>query len=125
MSRITILDNESASLWYYPESGIVHHYIKKYTFGQRFRDLLDLGYEQFVKYGAKKWLSDDHNNNALTPADEKWSRTDWFPRVRAAGWKYWAIVLPVKVLGQMNMQSFKRRVHCKRSINTNVTSIYC
>lgn len=106
MSRIAVLDNESASLWYYPETKIVHHQIKKYIFGHRFRDLLNLGYEQFVKNGANKWLSDDRQNNMLTPADEKWGKTDWYPRVIKAGWKYWAIVLPARTLGQMNMQQF-------------------
>jgi hypothetical protein len=30
----------------------------------------------------------------------------WSPRVLKAGWKQWAVVLPQKVLGQMNMQRF-------------------
>jgi hypothetical protein len=35
--------------------------------------------------------------------------TDWFPRVFAFGWKYWAIVMPDKVVGQFNMNRFMKR----------------
>ena len=56
--------------------------------------------------GASKWLSDDRANNALPPADEEWAREVWFPRTRAAGWRHWAIVQPLKVLGQMNVRRF-------------------
>jgi hypothetical protein len=48
-------------------------------------------------------LSDDRNNSALAQNDVAWSKTDWFPRVMKAGWKYWALVQPEKVIGQMNM----------------------
>lgn len=104
MSKITIADNESFAMWYYPETKIVHHQIKKYIFGQRFREMLMLGYEQFVKYGANKWLSDDRKNNVLSKADEEWGQKNWYPLVRAAGWKYWAIVPPAKTMGQANME---------------------
>ena len=41
---------------------------------------------------------------SLTPADAEWALNEWGPRVMAAGWKYWSVVLPEKVLGQMNMR---------------------
>ena len=101
--RITIADNETFAMWYYPESKIVHHEIKKYIYGQRFREMLMLGYEQFVKRGATKWLSDDRKNNVLCKADEDWGRVNWYPITVKAGWKYWAIVLPAKAMGHDNM----------------------
>ena len=33
-----------------------------------------------------------------------WTATVWRPRVIKGGWKYWALVLPEKAIGQMNMK---------------------
>jgi hypothetical protein len=107
MSAITIFENEFAVLSFHPEKKIVHHRIKKFVHGNDLKNILDQGYEQIKKNSAKKWLSDDRNNNALTKEDEHWAINDWFPRVLKAGWKYWAIVMPEKVVGQMNMKEFK------------------
>ena len=57
-------------------------------------------------YGAIKWLSDDRNNSALPPEDSNWAIETWNPRVLNAGWKYWAVVTPEKVIGQLNLQRF-------------------
>jgi len=103
---ITVLDNEYATLWYHPETKIVHHQFHKPISGQAFRDILNRGVEVFQEYGANKWLSDDRENSALPPEDGDWGTNDWTPRVVAAGWKYWAIVMPRKLIGQMNMQHF-------------------
>lgn len=106
MPTITVMDNENASLWFHPESGIVHHKFKKYMWGDAFKEVLDKGLEQMKEHGATKWLSDDRANSALRPEDGAWANDDWTPRVLAAGWKYWAIVLPQNVIGRMNMQQF-------------------
>jgi hypothetical protein len=106
MSKTTILDTEYATLWYYPEPKIVHHMFRKFIYGQEFRQVLEKGLEIFLQHGAQKWLSDDRNNSALPTADSEWGINEWSPKVVSAGWKYWAIVMPDKVVGQMNMQRF-------------------
>jgi hypothetical protein len=53
---------------------------------------------------AQKWLSDDRKNSVITEEDKKWTATEWRPKVIQAGWKYWAIVLPEKIVGQMSMK---------------------
>lgn len=106
MPTITVIDNENASLWYHPETGIVHHKFKKFAWGETFRGVLNKGLEQMEEHGATKWLSDDRASSALRPEDGEWAEKDWSPRVAAAGWKYWAIVLPENVIGKMNMQGF-------------------
>ena len=57
-----------------------------------------------MKHKARKWLSDDRGNGAVRPEDEEWVQKNWLPKVVAAGWKYWAIVPPQKVVGQMNIK---------------------
>ncbi len=106
MSAITVLENEYASLWYHPEAKVVHHQFHKYMFGDAFRSVLTTGVEVMKKNGAHKWLSDDRNNSALSPEDTDWGLTVWTPQVMAAGWRYWAVVLPEKAVGQMNMKRF-------------------
>jgi hypothetical protein len=100
----TIIDTASVVLRYHPHTKIVHHELKRFVYGQEFRDVLEKGLQTFIAHGAVKWLSDDRGNGPLTPADSEWALTDWAPRVIAAGWKYWAVVMPEKVLGQMNMR---------------------
>jgi hypothetical protein len=106
MQKITILDTEYATLWYHPEKKIVHHSFHKFIYDQEFQAILNTGLETMKKYGAQKWLSDDRNNSALPTKDLEWAQNDWFPRVKASGWQFWAIVMPQKVVGQMNMKRF-------------------
>ena len=105
-SPITVLDNEFATVWYHSEDKIVHHQFHKFIYGQAFRDVLTRGAEIFEQYGATKWLSDDRNNSALHPDDSDWAVHTWNPRVVQAGWKYWAVVMPEKAIGQMNLKRF-------------------
>ena len=43
-------------------------------------------------------------NAALPPEDYEWSTTEWRPRAIRAGWRFWALVLPQRIVGQMSMQ---------------------
>ncbi len=108
MDRDIIIDNEFLTLWYYPGEKIVHHQIHKYIFGAPLREGLLRGAELLKTHGATKWLSDDRNNSALHPSDMEWGRTFWFPLVCEAGWKYWAMLPPLKVLGQMNLKNLSK-----------------
>ncbi len=103
----TIIDSEAVLLRYHSDTKIVHHEFRRFLHGEPLREVLEKGLEIFRARGACKWLSDDRRNGPITTADAEWARQTWSPRVIAAGWKYWAVVLPEKVLGQMNM---KRRM---------------
>ncbi|MCB8980726.1 MAG: hypothetical protein H6657_25225 [Ardenticatenaceae bacterium] len=39
----------------------------------------------------------------------EWAQTQWEPRILKAGWKYWALLLPEKVVGQMSMNRVIKR----------------
>jgi hypothetical protein len=69
------------------------------------------------KYGAQKWLSDDRKNSALTKEDQEWSDVHWRPRVIKAGYKHWAIVLPEKLIGELNL----KRIIREKYAGTGVT----
>ena len=104
MATITILDTPNVTLWYHPEKRIVHHQIHKFVSGPAFREFLTAGTEVIEKFRATKWLSDDRDNSVLAQDDLEWSHRTWFPRTARAGWKYWAIVQPGKVLAQAAME---------------------
>ena len=53
-------------------------------------------------------MSDDRKNPVLSKEDTDWAQTQWFPAVKAAGWKYWAIVQPEKVLTKIGMEQFAK-----------------
>lgn len=117
----TILDNESATLLFYPLPKIVHHEIHRFVYGKQFREILEKGLEVFAAEGAQKWLSDDRKNGPLSPADGDWAENNWGPRVMAAGWKFWAIVLPEKILGEMNMRVWIE-LYLKKGVTVQVFS---
>ena len=108
METQVILENEYATLWYRPQGKIVHHQFHKFIHGNTFREVLDRGLDAFKTYGAHKWLSDDRHNSTLTKEDGEWAIMDWSNRVIDAGWKYWAVVLPDRKIGQTNLNMFMK-----------------
>ena len=108
METQVIIDNEYATLWYHPEAKTVHHQFHKFIHGDAFREILNRGIEVCATFGAHKWLSDDRHNSTLTKEDGEWAIVDWSQRVFAAGWKYWAVVLPDRKIGQTNLNLFMR-----------------
>ncbi|MBL8162023.1 MAG: hypothetical protein JNJ61_08560 [Anaerolineae bacterium] len=102
----TIFTNEYATLMYHPENRIVHHIFHKPIGGEAFRQVLDTGLDTLKQHGASKWLSDDRQNAALPLEDTMWAITNWAPRVLAAGWKSWALIVPDSVSARINMAEF-------------------
>ena len=109
MESETILDNQYATLWYYPDHKIVHHQFHRFIFLDNLRYVLNRGLTVLKEHGAQKWLSDDRHHSALIPEDVYWSQKVWFPEAVEAGWKYWAIVTPETQVAVMNMQAFAQQ----------------
>lgn len=104
MNKEVVLDNEYITVWYYPDKKIIHHQFHKFTCGKDLQDGLSEGATILEKNRARKWLSDDRKNTVIGKEDMEWTATVWRPRVIKAGWKYWALVLPEKTVGQMVMK---------------------
>lgn len=100
---ITIFESEYVTIWCHVDSKIIHHKFHKFLHGEDFRKAMLAGVEAMKTYSAHKWLSDDRLNSALPKDDQEWGNRVWFPKTQAAGWKYWAIVQPENVIGQMNI----------------------
>lgn len=104
MPQIVVHNTPAVIVWYHPESNIVHSQVRKFVTGKEFQDFLMAGYAALVKNKSRKWLSDDRSNSVLRKEDTDWGNQHWFPKCVAAGWKYWAIVQPEKVLAAAPME---------------------
>jgi hypothetical protein len=107
--KVTVLDTPQVALWYYPEDRIIHHEIKQFLSGKSLRDFLRTVAGLFEQHRAEKWLSDDRRVPVIRPGDIDWGDADWFPRAASAGWKYWAIVRPEKLVGQAVMRELSEK----------------
>ena len=83
INKEILIDSPVASLWYYPESKIIHHKFKKFIYGEDLKNLLVTGAEYFEKKGCKKWLSDDRKSSALRKADLEWGENNCQKRMDA------------------------------------------
>jgi hypothetical protein len=104
VAKTVVHDTPSVTVWYHSDSNIVHSHVRKFVTGKEFQDFLMAGYGVLVKNRAKKWLSDDRSNSVLRQDDVEWGNQNWLPKCVAAGWKYWAIVQPEKVLASAPME---------------------
>jgi hypothetical protein len=104
MDTEIILDECGLALWYYPETRIVHHLLRKYPGVAALQSALEAGLGLLRNRGACKWLSDDRRGGALPRAHLEWGLNVWGPSAAAAGWKYWALIPPSELLGSANMR---------------------
>ncbi|MBE2271185.1 MAG: hypothetical protein IAE80_23325 [Anaerolinea sp.] len=102
----TILENQYATLYFHTDTKIVHHVFHQQIGGEEFRRVLNAGVELMKARAATKWLSDDRNNGVLSPEDTDWSMQEWFPRSKAAGWQFWALVVPADMMARLNLKEF-------------------
>ncbi len=100
-----VIDNEFARIVYYPELGIIHHEWKKFCSGSNFQELMLTSTNYLKEHNGTKWLSDDSNFSVMAQEDKKWGQEIWWPKTKNAGWKYWAIVLPEKVIGKLSIKA--------------------
>lgn len=108
MRKEVIIENDDVSLYCYPEIGVVHHVLHKFCYGDTFRNLMTKGADTFIKYKCTKWLSNDKSNSALRQEDIEWGQKNWEGRI-IKNWKYWALIVPNKVVGQMSMKPIIQR----------------
>ncbi|MFN8527695.1 MAG: hypothetical protein U0670_03685 [Anaerolineae bacterium] len=95
MPPINIVDNQYITVQYLPEKQMIYHTVHQPIYDIRLlKDALNAGTDALQKYGVYKWLSDDRKNGALPPEVVEWGLEDWNPRTIAAGWRYWANVVP-------------------------------
>lgn len=110
MSRITVIENAVVTLWYYPDTKIVHHQMHGFFQGQQFREVVAATYSLFAQHSATKWLADDRKIPVLSQEDIAWARQNWLGRARAVGFKHLAMVRPTKALGKMGVEGMVKEL---------------
>ncbi len=103
METITLIHDEYVSLWYHPDSKIVHHKIHQYLIPGVFQKLLTAEAEFIEQHGAERLLTDDRTANVVALEDIAWADVHWYPRVVGAGLKFWAMVLPATAVGSLQL----------------------
>jgi hypothetical protein len=103
-SRLPVFDHQRIRVWYYPTARIIHHEMLAPVLGDIFRQALTAGAKAMAEHKGEKWLSDDRLNGALMPEDLEWVDKVWHAQAVAAGWKYWALLPPTGVVGQLNIK---------------------
>ncbi len=103
MSEVVSIDNEFFRLVFDTDTQIVHHTIKQPVTSDQFRHVLNAGIDVLGHYRANRWLSDDRGNGPISEADTHWALHDWFPRARALGWEYWALVVPPELIARSSL----------------------
>lgn len=98
MSKTVIYQNDYITVEYDPDQGMIQHVIHKPIEDKMFMEALDAGTAALKEHKATKWLSDDRKNGPLSDTLLKWSHDDWQPRTIAAGWKYWAVIVPDELI---------------------------
>ncbi len=104
MDSEVIYDSPYATLWYHPESKIIHHKIYKFSKAEEFLTFINLASNTLAEKGAKKWLSDDQSVLLVEKEGDTLNTEKWSKKTIEAGWKYWAIVKPKHVISQINME---------------------
>ncbi|MBN2434987.1 MAG: hypothetical protein JXK07_06940 [Spirochaetes bacterium] len=104
MTKETIQENDIFSLYYYPQYGIIHHEVHTNIYGEAFKTMLTAGADMFIKNRCNKWLSNDKSSQKPQTEDLIWAYDNWKDRVVNHGWKYWALVMPDRMTGQIDMQ---------------------
>ena len=118
-AREIVFESEQISVWCYPQLRIVSHQMHRVCYGVPFRDALRAGTAAMQRCNAISWLSDDRLNGPLPDEDENWATSAWFQATKAAGWRYWAMVLPEKAVGKLNVKRFVE-LYRKRGIEAQM-----
>jgi hypothetical protein len=104
MEKIQIISSPLIDAWVYPGRKLAHHQMKGFCYGPDLRDTLLKVVENMERYHLTKYLTDNRASGAVVNEDSEWSTQHFFPRAVAAGWKHWAIVLPVNVIGSIHLK---------------------
>ena len=77
-----------------------------FIYGDEMQNAFNAGLEAVKKNRGSKWLSDNRGLKPYRQEDVKWINDIWFPQMLKAGWKYWAVLEPENILGQVSMKNF-------------------
>lgn len=102
MSIVTIVDNAYITVEYDFDRKTIQHVVHQPLGSDLLHEAMDAGTKALREYGACKWLSDDRKNGPISQDEAEWGKA-WGLRTIAAGWKYWAMVVPEEIVAAGSM----------------------
>lgn len=102
-----LYESDNARIEWMESERIIFKKFSGFIKADELREAFNVGYDQLKKAGGKKWMSDNRDLTVYKRDDIDWINGDWFPRMKRAGWKYWALVEPQSPIGAMTMKNFK------------------
>ncbi len=77
-----------------------------FIYGEEMQNAFNKGLEALKANNGCKWLSDNRGLKPYRQEDVKWINDVWLPQILKAGWRYWAVLEPENILGQLSMKNF-------------------
>ncbi len=106
LQRVDVFGAPEIDVWVYPDARIVHHQMHAPCRDEVLRRAFLAGLGAMQQHRAGAWLSDDRMNSVVKPDDEAWLMDVFFGLAYDSGWRRWAVVLPVRAIGALNVKRF-------------------
>lgn len=118
-----VFDKPYITIHWNPTDQIVMMEWKDFVFGEDFRQALNKGLDIVMDNNAYRWLADLRKLGVLSPADQKWSNEDWFPRAHQGGITRMALVLPERGVAKMGVNNIMRKVDADTLVTNYFASV--
>jgi len=102
-----IHESPNSQLEWLEKGSILRKTFRGFVLGEELRTTFQTGYEKVKSEKGCKWLSDNRFLDVYTQEDIEWINTIWLTNMIDLGWKYWAILEPEELIGQLTMEEFK------------------
>lgn len=114
MANTELYKSDYIVVEYNPDHKMIHHTVLQPIGAAQtdiFKEALQSGTEGIKKYKVSKWLSDDRKNGPLVPEMIEWSENNWYRPTIAAGWQYWANVVPAEIEAAQTLSAVINYLH--------------
>lgn len=81
-----------------------------FIFGDDYKQALNKIYELFIQKKANRLFSDNRKMRVINQEDQLWVATEWVPKIRAAGLKHSAIIIPRSELADKTLKTLIHKV---------------
>lgn len=81
---------------------------KGFLDGDTFRTCMEQGLRLVKQKKGRRFLADFRRGSVISESDTLWLRHDWMPRASSAGLLHYAVILPERIVAQMQLQRMKR-----------------
>jgi hypothetical protein len=104
-------ENQVAKIGWDASTGILHFEWKLFATGELFHEALEHNIQLAQQLHATKQLTNTTHAGAFKSEDQQWLIDNYTPRMRQAGIKYMALLVPDNVVANMSQKRVVQSVH--------------